>query len=418
MSTIRSLRSREIIDSRAQPTLEVDVLLQSGTMGRAAVPSGASTGAHEACELRDGDPQRFAGRGVLKAAQNVEQRIAPQLVGHDVFDWQATDKLLNSLDTSANKSQLGANAILAVSLAAARAAANEKQQELFVFLKQLEHVSLPVPMFNVLNGGRHANNNLSVQEFMIVPKGVDSFRQALQMGCEVWGELKKLLHSKGLSTAVGDEGGFAPALKSNREALDVLVQAVERSNYKLGTQIVLAMDVAATEFSQKQSDGSYVYTWEGQRLSATELGQIYSQWLKQYPLYSIEDAFAEDDWQGWQNFSAAHKSQLQLVGDDIFVTQAGRLRKGIERGIANALLVKINQAGTLSETLEAVQMAQASDYECVMSHRSGETEDTSIADLAVAFGCRQIKMGSPCRSERVAKYNRLLRIEEMLTQNL
>ncbi len=409
MSEIRKVWAREILDSRGTPTLEVDVTLSSGHVSRAAVPSGASTGAHEALELRDKDPKRYRGKGVLKAVENVNQILAPLLAGKKLSSWEEMDQLILKQDGTASKSKLGANAILGVSLALAKAAAMDQGEELFRFLNKTKTPKLPVPLMNVLNGGAHANNGLDVQEFMLVPQGFDSFREALRAGSEVFQVLKEILNEKGLSTAVGDEGGFAPKLKSNIEALELISMAVEKSGYKLGEQIALALDVAATEFF---ADG--FYNWEGKKITPAELGGIYEDWMKRFPMVSIEDGFSEDDWEGWIAFTKKAGEKIQLVGDDLFVTNPKRLQDGISRGAANALLVKVNQIGSLSETWSAVEMAQKANYHTVMSHRSGETEDATIADLSVAFGCQQIKTGSLCRGERTAKYNQLLRIQESL----
>lgn len=409
MSQVASIHAREILDSRGNPTIEVDVLTSSGSMGRAAVPSGASTGAHEAHELRDGDKGRYLGKGVQKAVSHVNQVIADGLLGQDIFQQAAIDKILLELDGTENKSKLGANALLGVSLACAKAAAREAGLPLYQYVGGSQAYRLPVPLMNVLNGGAHADNGLDVQEFMIVPVSGGCFSESLRAGAEVFHQLKKLLSGKELSTAVGDEGGFAPVLSGNKEALDLLSQAVEKSGYKLGEDIFFALDVASTELFK---DGQYV--WEGKLISGAQLGEIYTSWAKQYPLVSIEDGFAEDDWDSWIHFTKAQGHKMQLVGDDLFVTNPKRLKSGIERGAGNALLVKVNQIGTLSETAKAVQMAQMNRYHTVMSHRSGETEDNTIADLAVALNCQQIKTGSLCRGERTAKYNQLLRIEEEL----
>jgi enolase len=409
MATVRSVKAREILDSRGNPTVEVDVILDSGVVGRAAVPSGASTGAHEAHELRDKDKARYLGKGVRKVIGHIEQKIAPTLREFPIGEQDRLDRFLRELDGTPNKSQLGANALLGVSLAYAKATAAAKGLPLFAALGGSDAVQLPVPLMNVINGGAHADNGLDVQEFMIVPTCGGRFSEALRAGVEVFHHLKSLLHEKGLSTAVGDEGGFAPRLKGNRDALDLLMTAIEKSGYKPGKDIHLALDVAATEFYR---DGTYL--WEERRITADELGKIYAEWAKRYPLVSIEDGFAEDDWQGWIAFTKEHGKRLQLVGDDLFVTNPERLSAGIERGAANAILIKVNQIGTLSETIQAVQMAQKHGFRTVMSHRSGETEDATISDLAVALNCEQIKTGSLCRGERTAKYNQLLRIEEIL----
>ena len=409
MSNIHNILAREILDSRGNPTIEVDVVLANGQFGRALVPSGASTGAHEAHELRDKDKNRYLGKGVQKAVQNVHTQIAPALKGFALGQQSELDQKLLDLDGTPNKSQLGANAILGVSLAYARATATSQGLPLFASLGGDQAVNLPVPLMNVINGGAHADNGLNVQEFMIVPVKGGKFSEALRAGVEVFHNLKKILSDKGLIVAVGDEGGFAPKLAGNRAALDLLMTAIEKAGYKPGEEIKLALDVAATEFFEGGS-----YHWEGKKISAAELGAIYADWAKNYPLVSIEDGFAEDDWQGWIDFTKIHGKNLQLVGDDLFVTNPARLSDGIKRGAANAILVKVNQIGTLTETIKAVRMAQQNNYRTVMSHRSGETEDSTIADLAVALNCQQIKTGSLCRGERTAKYNQLLRIEELV----
>lgn len=410
MSTIKRVHAREIIDSRGLPTLEVEVELTSGLIGRAAVPSGASTGAHEALELRDQDPKRFLGKGVLRAVENVNSIIAKGVLGLSVDDRKIVEKRLLELDPTPNKSKLGANAILGVSLACVKAAALHNDVPLYRFISDRKSYKLPVPLMNVLNGGAHADNGVDVQEFMIVPVVGGSFRESLRAGCEVFHNLKQILKSRKLVTAVGDEGGFAPMLKSNVEALKLLSEAIEKSGYKLGQEICLALDVAATEFYK---DGKYA--WEGQQLTSSEMISIYQGWSEQYPIVSIEDGLAEDDWQGWSDLTKQTGSRLQLVGDDLFVTNPTRIARGLKDHVANAVLIKVNQIGSLGETEAAVTMAQGAGYATVMSHRSGETEDTTIADLAVALGCQQIKTGSLCRGERTAKYNQLLRIEEELT---
>lgn len=409
MSKIKSVHAREILDSRGQPTVEVELLLESGTLGRAAVPSGASTGAHEACELRDGDKARYHGKGVLKAIANVRELIAPKVKGLDVFDQKGLDHSLIQLDGTKNKTKLGANAMLGVSLAAARAASLDRREPLYRYLGGAKATKLPVPLMNVLNGGAHANNGLDVQEFMIVPKVKGSFKESLRAGSEIFATLKKLLSAQGLSTAVGDEGGFAPVLKGNEPALDFLMSAIEKTGYRPGEDIFLALDVAATELFKGGR-----YDWEGRQIEPAQLSEIYQGWAKKYPLISIEDGFSEDDWDSWVSVTAQMGSKMQLVGDDLFVTNPERIQAGIERKAANALLVKVNQIGTLTETTLAVQLAQSHGLRTVMSHRSGETEDTTIADLAVGLSCDQIKTGSACRGERTAKYNQLLRIEEQL----
>ncbi|OFZ30393.1 MAG: phosphopyruvate hydratase [Bdellovibrionales bacterium RIFCSPHIGHO2_01_FULL_40_29] len=409
MSDIISLHAREILDSRGNPTLEVEVKTADGNMGRAAVPSGASTGAHEAFELRDGDKKRYLGKGVLKAISHVREKLAPEVVGLNVFEQVYIDKLLRDIDGSENKSNLGANAILGVSLACAHAAARDAGLPLYRYVGGSQACRLPVPLMNVLNGGAHANNGLDIQEFMIVPTVNNSFSESLRAGSEIFHTLKKILGKKGLSTAVGDEGGFAPVLKSNEEALELLMQAILEAGYEAGQNVFLALDVAATEMFEGGK-----YRWEKQTISGSELQNIYLKWSQKYPLVSIEDGFSEDDWESWISATAEMGKHVQLVGDDLFVTNPKRLRMGIEKKAANALLVKVNQIGTLTETFEAVNLAQRNKMRTVMSHRSGETEDVTIADLAVALNCHQIKTGSLCRSERTAKYNQLLRIEEDL----
>lgn len=409
MSEIISVQGREILDSRGNPTIEVEVKTADGNMGRAAVPSGASTGAHEAYELRDGDKKRFLGKGVFKAVDNVREKIAPEVVGLNVFEQVYIDKVLREIDGTENKSNLGANAILGVSLAVAQAAAKDAGLPLYRYVGGSQACRLPVPLMNVLNGGAHANNGLDIQEFMIVPTVNNSFAESLRAGSEIFHTLKKILNKKGLSTAVGDEGGFAPVLKSNEEALELLMQAIGEAGYEAGQNVFLALDVAATELFK---DGSYV--WEKNKISGKELENVYKKWSEKYPLVSIEDGFSEDDWDSWVSATHAMGNHVQLVGDDLFVTNPKRLRMGLEKKAANALLVKVNQIGTLTETFEAVNLAQRHKMKTVMSHRSGETEDVTIADLAVALNCHQIKTGSLCRGERTAKYNQLLRIEEDL----
>ena len=409
MAVIEQVGAREILDSRGNPTVEVEVALDDGTLARAAVPSGASTGEHEAVELRDGDPLRFGGKGVEKAVSAVLDEIGPELVGMEAVDQRLVDQRLVDLDGTPSKSRLGANALLGVSLAVAKAAAESSGLELFRYVGGPNAHVLPVPMMNIINGGAHADTSVDVQEFMIAPMGAESFREALRWGAEVYHALKSVLKTKKLATGLGDEGGFAPDLPGTRAALDLIAEAVEKTGYVLGRDIGLALDVAATEFF---ADG--VYSYEGKKLSAAELSAVYAGLVDDYPLISIEDPLAEDDWDGWVELTTSIGSKVQLVGDDLFVTNPERLDDGIARGAANALLVKVNQIGTLSETLDAVTLAQSSGYRCMMSHRSGETEDTTIADLAVATGCGQIKTGAPARSDRVAKYNQLLRIEEAL----
>lgn len=413
MSEIAALHAREILDSRGNPTVEVDVILNDGSMGRAAVPSGASTGAHEAVELRDSRDKRYLGKGVRTAVENVNETIVGELTGLDAFDQVSVDRTLRDLDGTANKAKLGANAILGVSLAVAKAAAASARLPLYRYVGGSNACRLPVPLMNVLNGGAHADNGLDVQEFMIVPLVEGRFSESLRAGSEIFHTLKKILNKKGLATGVGDEGGFAPKLSGgNRQALELLMEAIEAAGYKAGKDIFLALDVAATELFEEG-----MYRWEGKKISGLELGAIYKQWSKSFPLISIEDGFAEDDWATWTAFTRAEGQSLQLVGDDLFVTNPERVARGIKEGAANALLVKVNQIGTLTETAEAVSLAQRNGYHTVMSHRSGETEDSMIADLAVAMNCQQIKTGSLCRAERTAKYNQLLRIEEELGEN-
>ena len=402
------VRGREILDSRGNPTVEVEIHTTSGIVGRACVPSGASTGAHEALELRDGDNRRYLGKGVLKAIDHVNNPIADAILGMDVRRQEEIDHTLLALDGTENKSKLGANSMLGVSLAVAKAAALESGLPLYQYIGGTHVTRLPVPLMNVLNGGAHADNGLDVQEFMLVPL-LESFRESLRAGAEIFHQLKKILNAKGLATGVGDEGGFAPKLKSNEEALQLLTEAVGKAGYKLGEQIAFALDVAATELFEGGQ-----YCWEGKSISSADLAGVYTSWAKKYPLMSIEDGFAEDDWKSWTDFTHNMGSSLQIVGDDLFVTNPKRLKRGITERSANALLVKVNQIGTLTETWRAVSLAQGAQFKTVMSHRSGETEDPMIADLAVGMRCHQIKTGSLCRSERVAKYNQLLRIEEAL----
>lgn len=409
MSKLKKISSRQILDSRGLPTLEVEVQLDSGVQARAAVPSGASTGAHEAHELRDNDKSKYHGKSVLKAISNVTEKIAPAIMGSSVLDQEAIDQKLIALDGTENKKNLGANAILGVSLAVLKAAALSEKKSLFAYVGGDQATKLPVPLMNILNGGAHADNGLDVQEYMIAPVCGGSFHEALRAGSEVFHSLKKILKDKKLSTSVGDEGGFAPKLKNNEEALDLISQAVEQAGYRLGEDIYLALDVAATEFYQ---DGKYA--WQGEMLSSEDMISVYSDWQKKYPLRSIEDGLAEDDWKGWSALTAKLGSKLQLVGDDLFVTNPKRLQMGIDQKSANAILVKVNQIGTFTETRKAVEMARKANFHSVMSHRSGETEDTTIADLAVGLMSEQIKTGSLCRGERTAKYNQLLRIEEEL----
>ena len=408
MSTIKSVHAREILDSRGNPTVEVEVALDDKTIGRAAVPSGASTGAFEAAELRDGG-SRYLGKGVQTAVNNVNNKIAPVVIGLNAQAQRDLDVKMIELDGSKNKSSLGANAILGVSLATARAVALSKNQSLFKYLGGQEAKTLPVPMMNILNGGAHADTNVDIQEFMIAPIGAENFKESIRWGAEIYHSLKSVLKKKGLATSIGDEGGFAPNLESNRAALDLILVAIESAGFKAGSQIALAMDVAATEFF---ADGKYKF--EGKQLTSDQMIDYYSELVQSYPLVSIEDPLDEDDWSGWAKLTANLGEKIQIVGDDLFVTNPERLQRGIDSKTANALLVKVNQIGSLTETIDAVNLAHKNNYKSMMSHRSGETEDTTIADLAVALNCGQIKTGAPARSERVAKYNQLLRIEEEL----
>ena len=411
MSTIIDVHGREVLDSRGNPTVEVEVVLSSGVIGRAIVPSGASTGAFEAVELRDGDKARYMGKGVLKAVANVNEIISPALLDHDALNQVHIDKLMLELDGTENKAKLGANAILAVSMAVARAAAEELDIPLYRYLGGASAHILPVPMLNILNGGEHADNNVDIQEFMVMPVGAANFADALRMGAEVFHNLKKVLQGRGLNTSVGDEGGFAPNLESNEAALRVIVEAIEAAGYKPGKDILLALDVAATELYR---DGKYHLEGEGRVLTSSEMVAYYSELVEKYPIISIEDGMSEDDWDGWVEQNNALGGKIQLVGDDVFVTNVERLNKGIQLKAANSILIKLNQIGTVTETLAAIETAKRAGFTCVISHRSGETEDTFIADLAVATGAGQIKTGAPSRTDRVAKYNQLLRIEEEL----
>ena len=409
---IMSVVGREILDSRGNPTVEVDVICEDGTMGRAAVPSGASTGAHEACELRDSeDKHRYLGKGVLKAVQNVNDELSEVLQDRDVTEQGEIDAAMLEADGTPNKSRLGANAILACSLACARAGASYTGQSLFRYLGGVGANRLPAPMMNIINGGAHANNGLDIQEFMVMPLGFDTFSDALRAGVEIFHHLKKVLAGKGLSTAVGDEGGFAPDLKTNEEGLQVIMQAIEKAGYQAGSQIKIAMDCAATEFFDTKTG---LYTIDGRKLDSAGMVDLLAQWASRYPICSIEDGCSEDDWDGWKKLTDKLGTTTQLVGDDLFVTNSKRLAEGISRGVANSILVKVNQIGTLTETIEAVQLAYENGYTAVMSHRSGETEDSTIADLAVALRTGQIKTGSASRTDRICKYNQLLRIEELL----
>ncbi len=414
MTFISSIQARQILDSRGNPTVEVDVITSNGVLGRAAVPSGASTGAHEAVELRDNDKNVFVGKGVLKAVQNINTIILEELKGSYIFDQASLDAKMNALDGTPNKANLGANAILGVSLAAAKAAAIEAGQPLYRYIGGVNASLLPIPMMNILNGGAHADNGIDFQEFMIMPVSAESFGDALRMGTEVFHTLRKVLKDQGLSTNVGDEGGFAPNIKDNQEAIEYVLRAIETAGYMPGHDFFIAMDAAATEFYDAKTNTYTFKKSNGKTLSSDEMVGFWAEWAKKYPILSIEDGLGEDDWKGWANLTAATGDSIQLVGDDLFVTNTERLARGIEEGVANSILVKVNQIGTLTETIEAVQMAQTNSYTSVMSHRSGETEDTTIADLAVALSCGQIKTGAPSRTDRVAKYNQLLRIEEQL----
>jgi enolase len=412
MSQIDHIQAREILDSRGNPTVEADVTLAGGIMGRAAVPSGASTGEHEAVELRDGDPKRFGGKGVLKAVRNVNEVIAPKLRGMSAIDQAGVDRTLIELDGTPNKSNLGANAILAVSLATARAAANHQKLPLYRYLGGSSAHTLPVPMMNIINGGAHADNNVDFQEFMIVPVGAAAFSEALRMGAEIFHTLKSVLKKKGYATSVGDEGGFAPNLKSNEEAIETIIEAIAQAGYQAGENVLLALDPAASEF---YDGASYVFKKsDGRKLTSDQMAAFWQDWAGKYPIISIEDGMAENDWDGWKLLTDAIGRRVQLVGDDLFVTNTKFLQKGIELGVANSILIKVNQIGTLSETLECIELAKRSNRTAVISHRSGETEDAFIADLAVATNAGQIKTGSLSRSDRIAKYNQLLRIEEEL----
>ncbi|MGL5756797.1 MAG: phosphopyruvate hydratase [Paraclostridium sp.] len=413
MSLIDLVYAREVLDSRGNPTVEVEVVLESGSTGRAIVPSGASTGAFEAVELRDGDKGRYLGKGVEKAVDNVNEIIAPELEGMDATDQPGIDGLLIELDGTPNKGKLGANAILGVSMAVARAAAEEVGLPLFQYIGGVNAKQLPVPMMNIINGGEHADNNVDVQEFMILPVGAKSFREALRMGAEVFHSLKKVLADNGLACGVGDEGGFAPNLNSNRAALELIVDAISKAGYEPGKDVMLGLDVAATEMYNKETK-KYVLAGEGKELTAEQMVDLYEDWANNFPIVTIEDGLDEEDWAGWKVLTERLGNKLQLVGDDLFVTNTERLERGIEAGVANSILVKVNQIGTLTETLDAIEMAKRAGYTAVISHRSGETEDTTIADLAVAVNAGQIKTGAPSRTDRVAKYNQLLRIEEMI----
>ncbi|HLP56528.1 MAG TPA: phosphopyruvate hydratase [Fluviicola sp.] len=413
MSYIARIVGRQILDSRGNPTVEVDVHTTNGAIGRAAVPSGASTGVHEAVELRDGDKSYYLGKGVLKAVENINTIINEELLGMDVFDQKAIDTYLIKLDGTDNKSRLGANAILGVSLAVAKAAAQEAGLSLYRYVGGVGAVTMPVPMMNILNGGSHADNKIDIQEFMVMPFGASSFSEGLRWGTEIFHNLKAVLQSKGLSTNVGDEGGFAPNLGSNEEAIQLVLQAVEKAGFKPGHDIYIALDAASSEFYNAEK-GLYLFESTGDSMTSSEMVDFWADWCKKYPIVSIEDGLAEDDWNGWKMATDKLGANVQLVGDDLFVTNTKRLSQGIEQGVANSILVKVNQIGSLTETIESVQLATRNSYTSVMSHRSGETEDNTIADLAVALNCGQIKTGSASRSDRMAKYNQLLRIEEEL----
>jgi len=414
MSFIASVQARQILDSRGNPTLEVDVISDSGVIGRAAVPSGASTGIHEAVELRDGDKGTYLGKGVLKAVNNVNTIIQEELKGQFIFDQRTIDKKMIDLDGTDNKGNLGANAILGVSLAVAKVASEESRLPLYKYIGGVNANVLPIPMMNILNGGSHADNNMDFQEFMIMPAGAPSFSEALRMGAEVFQNLKKLLYDGKYSTNVGDEGGFAPNLKSNEEALDLILKAIEKSGYKAGKDIYIAIDTASSSFYLEEEKKYHFKKSSGEKLSSAQMIDLYAKLVKNYPIISIEDGLAEDDWDGWKALTEKLGSKIQLVGDDIFVTNVTRIQRGIDLGVANSVLIKVNQIGSLTETIDAVQLADRNSYTSVISHRSGETEDTTIADLSVALNTGQIKTGSLCRSERIAKYNQLLRIEEAL----
>jgi len=411
MSIIVDVYAREVLDSRGNPTVEVEVSLESGGKGRAIVPSGASTGAYEAVELRDGDKSRYLGKGVLKAVENVNTIIAPEIIGLDALDQVAIDRKMIQLDGTHNKGKLGANAILAVSMAVARAAADALDVPLYTYLGGFNAKVLPVPMMNIINGGEHADNNIDVQEFMILPVGADSFKEALRIGAEIFHNLKAVLHDKGLNTAVGDEGGFAPNLGSNEEAITTIIEAIERAGYKPGEEVFIGMDVASTEFYK---DGKYELAGEGKSFTSAEFVDLLESWVDKYPILTIEDGCSEDDWEGWKLLTDRLGKKVQLVGDDLFVTNTVRLADGIEKGVGNSILVKVNQIGSLTETFDAIEMAKRAGYTAVISHRSGESEDSTIADIAVATNAGQIKTGAPSRTDRVAKYNQLLRIEDQL----
>lgn len=416
MSYIADIHARQILDSRGNPTVEVDVTTEEGFTGRAAVPSGASTGKHEAVELRDGDKGIYMGKGVLQAVKNINEIIAEQLIGIDITEQAYIDEQLINIDGTENKAKLGANATLAVSMAVAKAAADETGLPLYRYLGGVNATVLPIPMMNILNGGAHADNKIDFQEFMVIPVGAETFSQGLRWGVEIFHHLKSVLKKKGFSTNVGDEGGFAPDIQSNEEAIETVLEAITAAGYKPGTEIAIAMDAASTEMWDEKTNGYKFYKSTNKVITSDEMVNYWANWVKQYPIISIEDGMAEDDWEGWKNLTQAIGSKCQLVGDDLFVTNVKRLKEGIDRSIANSILIKVNQIGTVTETINAVQLAQTNGYNTIMSHRSGETEDTTIADLAVALNCGQIKTGSASRTDRMAKYNQLLRIEEMLAE--
>ena len=411
MTIISDVYAREVLDSRGNPTVEVEVYLESGAIGRAIVPSGASTGAHEAVELRDNDKSRYLGKGVLQAVKNVNEIIAPEVIGLDAVNQVEIDTLMIKLDGTPNKGKLGANAILAVSMAVARAAAEALGLPLYTYLGGFNAKQLPVPMMNIVNGGAHADNNVDVQEFMVLPVGAPTFKEALRVGAEIFHNLKSVLNSKGLNTAVGDEGGFAPNFKSNEEALSTIIEAIEKAGYKPGVDVFLGMDVASTEFFK---DGKYTLEGEGKSFTSAEFVDLLASWVDKYPIITIEDGCSEDDWEGWKLLTEKLGNKIQLVGDDLFVTNTERLAKGIDENIGNSILIKVNQIGTLTETFDAIEMAKRAGYTAVISHRSGESEDSTIADIAVATNAGQIKTGAPSRTDRIAKYNQLLRIEDQL----
>ncbi len=414
MSYISEIFARQILDSRGNPTVEVDVLTDEGALGRAAVPSGASTGVHEAVELRDGDKKKFGGKGVLKAVKNVNDVMAPKLLGYDVADQTGIDEMMIQLDGTPNKENLGANAILAVSMAVAKAAAEEASLPLYRYIGGTNAKTLPIPMMNILNGGAHADNKIDFQEFMVMPIGAETFSEGLRWGIEVFHSLKSVLKKKGYSTNVGDEGGFAPDIQSNEEAIDTVMTAISTAGFKAGTQVAITMDPAVSEMYDSAKKVYHFHKSDGKKLSSEKMVDYWANWIKNYPIISLEDGMAEDDWKGWKLLTDKLGGKIQLVGDDLFVTNVNRLQEGIKKGVGNALLVKVNQIGTITETINAVTLAQHNSYNTIMSHRSGETEDTTIADLAVALNCGQIKTGSASRTDRMAKYNQLLRIEELL----